>query len=99
MCRWTTAGPREAVQERQGRLDVKAVMVLFTQVDDLLLKQAAHELFNGNRLLIRRIDDLPGSENVRRLHDRTGRGSLLCSGAGEGAQERTDQNGRYDRLW
>src|SRR6476620_9179414 len=96
---WTTACPRKTIQERQGRLDVKTVMVLFTQVDNLLLKQAAHQFFNGNRLFIRRIDDLPGSETARRLHDRTGRGSLLCSGAGDGAQERTDQNGRYDRLW
>ena len=80
---WTTACPRKAVQKRQGRLDVKAVMMLFTQVDNLLLKQAAYEFFNGNRLFIRRIDDLPGSETGRRLHDRTGRGRGLSSGAGD----------------
>ncbi len=68
----TTAGLEEAMQHGECRLDMEAVVMLFAEIDDLLLEETAFEFFNGQRLAVRRVDDLSRAEHGGRPRRRSG---------------------------
>ena len=40
----SSTGPQKLIQERQGRFDMKVIVMLLSQVNDLLREQCGHQL-------------------------------------------------------